>query len=95
MKIQWGTTPRYNLEMNLIKRKLIIFTCKHITSQTAEDPKLPSSPSLTNCGIRTLKYTPHTLSFIFIDSAIGCNTYSHITQKFSEEEAISTILTNT
>jgi len=57
-----------------------MFTCKHVTSQTALDPELPSSPCLTICGMRTLKYKLHTLSFILIDSAIGCNTYSYMTQ---------------
>lgn len=51
-----------------------MLTCKHIVSQTAVDPQLPSSPSFTNLGMISLKYMPHTLSFILIKSAMGCST---------------------
>lgn len=49
-------------------------TCKHIVSQTAVDPLLPSSPSLTNLGRISLKYISQTLLFILIEWAMGCNT---------------------
>lgn len=59
-----------------------MYTCKHIVSQTAVDPQLPSSPSMTSRGMRTLKYNSHTLGLMFIESAMGCNTYSHMINDF-------------
>jgi len=52
-----------------------LLACKHIVSQRAAEPQLPSSPGLTSLGRRCLKYIFHTFLLMFIDSAQRCKTW--------------------
>lgn len=70
-----------------INRLVEKHTCKHIVSQTAADPQLPSSPSSTNLGMRSLKYMFQTLIFILIESAMGWSTWQLFIKKRFKSEA--------